>query len=163
MLIKTGYLYHIKEEFFQKINDSNIMINHKNGHSRPSYLAIKDNKILWFIPLSSKVDKYKPIIERKRKKYGSCKTILIKKIAGREQVILIQNAFPTLNKYVKSIHTIEGRTIRVASSVEKEIISNFKYMLSLKEEGLNLFFPDIDRIKDIMLEEEKEETSYVHN
>jgi len=55
------------------------MINHESGHSRPSYLAIKDDEILWFIPLSSKIDKYKSIIEKKIKKYGSCKTILIKK------------------------------------------------------------------------------------
>ena len=38
------------------------MINHKNGHSRPSYLAIKDENILWFIPLSIKIDKYKSIL-----------------------------------------------------------------------------------------------------
>ena len=103
MTIKTGYLYHIKDDFFKLINDKSMMINHKNGHSRPSYLAIKDNDILWFIPLSSKVYKYKPIIEVKRKKYSSCKTIMIKKIVGIEQVILIQNAFPTTYKYIKSI------------------------------------------------------------
>ena len=64
MKIETGYLYHIKDEF----NEDGLMINHENGHSRPSYLAIKDGIILWFIPLSSKVDKYKAIIDKKRKK-----------------------------------------------------------------------------------------------
>ena len=44
------------------------MINHENGHSRPSYLAIKDKEILWFILLSTKVDKYRTIIAKKRKK-----------------------------------------------------------------------------------------------
>ena len=70
MEIKTGYLYHIKDEFFDQINKEGLMINHENGHSRPSYLAIKDKEILWFIPLSSKISKYKPIIDRKIKKYG---------------------------------------------------------------------------------------------
>lgn len=69
--IQTGYLYHIKDEFFNKINNKSLMINHENGHSRPSYLAIKDNDILWFIPLSTKVEKYKTIIKKKVKKYGS--------------------------------------------------------------------------------------------
>ena len=87
------------------MNDEGLMINHENGHSRPSYLAIKDKEILWFIPLSTKVDKYRTIIAKKEKKYGSCKTILIKRIAGREQAILIQNAFPTLEKYIQSRHT----------------------------------------------------------
>ena len=73
MEIQTGYLYHIKDEFFTKINDKGLMINHESGHSRPSYLAIKDDKLLWFIPLSSKIDKYNVIIQNKIKKYGSCK------------------------------------------------------------------------------------------
>lgn len=153
MKIETGGLYHIKNSFFDKINDQQLMINHENGHSRPSYLVIKDDKILWFIPLSTKVNKYKPIIEKKIKKYGSCKGIMIKKIAGRDSVILIQNAFPTLEKYIQSRHTIEGRKVEVSSSIKKEIIDNFRYLLSLKESGNNLFFTDIDRIKEIMLEE----------
>ena len=41
------------------------MINHENGRSRPTYFTIKDKDILWFIPLSSKVDKYKIIIDKK--------------------------------------------------------------------------------------------------
>lgn len=149
--VKTGYLYHIKDEFFSLVNDKGMILNHENGHSRPSYLAIKDNNILWFIPLSTKVEKYKKIINEKVKKYGSCKTILIKKIAGREQAILIQNAFPTLEKYIQSTHTINGRTIRVASAIERKIVSDFKFVLSLKEKGINLFFTDIDYIKEIML------------
>lgn len=153
MKVQTGYLYHIKDEFFDQINRKNLMINHENGHSRPSYLAIKDEKILWFIPLSTKTEKYKSIIEKKEKKYGSCKTILIKKIAGREQVILIQNAFPTLEKYIKSRHTIDGKIIKISTAVEREIIDDFEYMLSLKSNGLNLFFTDIDYIKRLMLDE----------
>ena len=155
MQVRTGYIYHIKDDFFDKINDKGLMINHENGHSRPSYLAIKDDDILWFIPLSTKINKYRTIIENKEKKYGSCKTILIKKIAGREQAILIQNAFPTLEKYIQSRHTIDGKFIKIASAVEKEIIDDFKYILSLKSSGLNLFFTDIDYIKNLMLEELK--------
>lgn len=153
MKVQTGYLYHIKDDFFDKVNNNGLMINHENGHSRPSYLAIRDNDILWFIPLSTKVNKYKAIIEKKTKKYGSCRTILIKRIAGREQVILIQNAFPTLEKYIQSRHTIDGKLVRISTAVERKIIDDFKYMLSLKEEGLNLFFTDIDKIKAQMLEE----------
>ncbi len=153
MKIQSGYLYHIKDDFFDKINDKGLMINHENGHSRPSYLAIKDKNILWFIPLSTKVEKYRAIIDKKKKKYGSCKTILIKKIAEREQVILIQNAFPTIEKYVKSKHTIDGNDVKISGIVQREIIDDFKYMLSLKTSGLNLFFSDIDKIKEIMLNE----------
>mgnify|MGYP004460171439 FL=1 len=155
MKIQTGYLYHIKDDFFEKINKKGLMINHENGHSRPSYLAIKDGEILWFIPLSTKIDKYKRIINQKVKKYKSCKTILIKKIAGREQAILIQNTFPTIERYIKSNHIIDGKMIKISSNIEREIISDLKYLFSLKENGLNLFFTDIDYIKQLMLEELK--------
>ena len=73
MKVQTGYLYHIKDKFFDIIIDKGVMINHENGYSRPSYLAIKNENILWFIPLSTKIDKYKAIIDKKVKKYGSFK------------------------------------------------------------------------------------------
>ena len=153
MRVQTGYLYHIKDEFFNKINNKGLMINHENGHSRPSYLAIKDKDILWFIPLSSKIEKYKPIINKKIKKYGNCKTILIKKIAGKEQVILIQNAFPTLEKYIQSKHMINGKYIKISNYIQKEIINNLEATISLKEKGINLFFVDIDGILKILQNE----------
>ena len=30
MKVETGYIYHIKEDFFDKINDKGLMINHEN-------------------------------------------------------------------------------------------------------------------------------------
>lgn len=62
MQIETGYLYHIKDEFFDIVNDESLMTNHEKGKKRSTYFTIKDENILWFIPLSSKVDKYKKII-----------------------------------------------------------------------------------------------------
>ena len=79
MKIKEGYLYHIKDEFFDIVNDSTLMSNHEKGRQRPTYFVIKDKEILWFIPLSSKVDKYKKIVEHKIKNHGKCETILIRK------------------------------------------------------------------------------------
>ena len=153
MRVQTGCLYHIKDEYFDKINEKGLMINHENGHSRPSYLAIKEHNILWFIPLSTKVDKYKNIVEKKKKKYGKCSTIIIKRIAGQDQAILLQNAFPTLEKYIKSRHTKDGIVVKISYNVQKEIINNFEYLLSLKSKGLNLFFTDIDYINNLMNEE----------
>lgn len=34
MKVQTGYLYHIKDEFFDIINNKGLMINHDNGHSK---------------------------------------------------------------------------------------------------------------------------------
>ncbi len=155
MEIKTGYIYHIKDDFFDKINDKGLMINHENGKARPTYFTIKGKEVLWFIPLSSKIAKYQPIIDKKIKKYGSCKSIMISKIANKESVILIQNAFPTLEKYIDHQHTINGVPVKVADNLKEEILENFNSLLALKKQGINLFFPDIDKIKQIMLDELK--------
>ena len=155
MKIETGGIYHIKDEFFDKINDKGLMINHENGHARPTYFTIKDKDILWFIPLSSKVNKYKPIIDKKIKKYGQCKSIMICEIVGKQTVVLLQNAFPTLEKYIDHAHIVNGKPVKVVDSLKNEIFNNFNYMLTVKRKGLDLFFTDIDKIKKIMLKEIK--------
>lgn len=152
MKVRTGYIYHIKDEFFDKINDKGLMINHENGHARPTYFTIKDKDILWFIPLSSKVSKYQPIIDKKIKKYGSCRSIMIREIANKYSVILLQNAFPTLEKYIDHPHIIDGKPLKVIDTLKDEILDNFKYLLALKSQGTNLFFTDIDKIKEKLTE-----------
>ena len=153
MKVQTGYIYHIKDEYFDKVNDKGLMINHENGHARPTYFTIKDKDILWFIPSSSKVSKYQPIVDKKIKKYGSCKSIMIEEIADKKSVILLQNAFPTLEKYIDHVHTLNGAPMRVADNLKDEIIKNFNFLLALKKQGTNLFFTDIDSLKQRMFEE----------
>lgn len=157
MKVQTGYIYHIKDDFFDKINDKGLMINHENGQSRPTYFTIKDKDILWFIPLSSNVSKYKSIIDKMIEKYGNCKSIMISEIANEKSVILLQNAFPTLEKYIDHPHIVDGKPLKVIDTLKEEILDNFKYLIALKKEGRNLFFTDIDKIKEIMLNESKED------
>uniref|UniRef100_UPI0040288B86 hypothetical protein n=1 Tax=Roseburia inulinivorans TaxID=360807 RepID=UPI0040288B86 len=54
------------------------MSTKEQGNYRPHYYAIQDKKnrkIYWMIPISSQADKYKGIIEKKKKRYGKCNTI----------------------------------------------------------------------------------------
>lgn len=153
MEIKTGYLYHIKDEFFDKVNDENLMSNHERGKKRPTYFTIKDKDILWFIPLSSKVEKYQKLIDKKMGKYGFCNTIFIRKVLEEDSAILFQNAFPTLEKYIDHIHTINGEPAKVGNLLTKEILTNFRNLLKLNERGHKVFFTDVDKLKKEMLEE----------
>ena len=155
MEVKTGYLYHIKDSFFKVVNDSTLMSNKENNNKRPTYFTIKDKNILWFIPLSTKVEKYQAIIDKKVAKYGFCNTILIREVGGKNSVILLQNAFPTLEKYIDHAHTVDGVPLRVSTELRDEILKNFKNIMDLRAKGINLFFTDIDKIKQIMLKELK--------
>ena len=154
MKVKTGYIYHIKDEYFDVVDDENLMTNNERGKKRLTYFTIKDKDILWFIPLSSKVEKYRKIINSKVNKYGRCDTILIREILGKDSVILLQNAFPTLEKYIDHAHLLDnGKPAKVVKSLKDEILQKFRYLMKLKSKGVNLFFTDIDKIKNIMEKE----------
>ena len=145
--VQTGYLYHIKDEFFDVVNDENLMTNHERGKKRPTYFTIKDNDILWFIPLSSKVEKYQKIIDKKWKNMVFVIQFFIMKILEEDSVILFQNAFPTLEKYIDHVHTFNGAPAKVGSLLKNKILNNFKNLLKLKNRGYNVFFTDIYKIK----------------
>ena len=153
MEVKTGYLYHIKDEFFDTVKDNSLMANHEKGKQRPTYFTIKDGNILWFIPLSSKIDKYEKIVNYKIQKHGFCNTIIIADIMNRKHAILLQNAFPTLERYIDHIHTVNNKPAKVINSLCNEILKDFNYLLKLKSRGIDLFFTDIDKIKEKMLDE----------
>ena len=150
MEIKTGYLYHIKDEYFDVVNDENLMQNHERGKKRPTYFTVKEGNILWFIPISSKIDKYRKIVDKKTDKYGFCNTIIIEKIFSEDCAILLQNAFPTLEKYIDHVHTIDGKPARVPLKLEKIILKNFKNLMKLHNRGIKIFFTDIDKLKKIL-------------
>ncbi len=108
---------------------------------------------MWFIPLSSKVDKYQKLLDKKVQKYGTCDSIIIAKIVEDDSAILLQNAFPTLEKYIDHIHMINGAPAKVGTDLQKEILLKFKRLMKLNDRGIKVFFTDIDKLKQQMLDE----------
>ena len=87
------------------------------------------------------------------KRYGRCDTILIREVLGKEAAILLQNAFPILEKYMDHPHLLEnGKPAKVVEILKEEILQNFEYLLKLKSKGVNLFFTNIDKIKEKLIE-----------
>lgn len=134
MLLETGYVYHIKNEYFEFVKDDKLMKNHENGSSRPTYFCIKnkESKILWFIPMSSKVEKYRKLQNQKIQKNGICDTIVIGKYRGIETAFLIQNIFPITEKYIDHIDTIRNQAVAVVEGTKKEITSKVNKIFKLK-------------------------------
>ena len=70
MKVENGKFYFIKDEFFDIFKDYKIMQNKENGNKRPCYFCFNDSEnkeIIWFVPISSKIDKYKTIFENKKR------------------------------------------------------------------------------------------------
>lgn len=131
----------------------------KVGKARPTYFCIKNENtnILWFIPMSSKVEKYKKIRDEKIKKYGSCDTILIRKFLGKESVFLLQNMFPTIEKFVDHSHIVNGEETKVINQIAEDIEKVFNKLMRLIELGKKVIFTDIEKDMKLMLEELKKE------
>ncbi len=155
MEIKQGYVYHIKEEYFEIVKDEKLMANHEGNSTRPNYfcLQFENSDILWFIPMSSKVEKYQGIIDEKIKKYKKCDTIVIGNYRGREHAFLIQNMFPIISKYIDHVDTVQGKALQVPSETRRIIEGKVNRVFKLKERGINLIFPNIDRIEQILRKE----------
>ena len=131
----------------------------KVGKARPTYFCIKNENtnILWFIPMSSKVEKYKKIRDLKIKKYGSCDTILIRKFLGKESVFLLQNMFPTIEKYVDHSHIVNGEETKVINQIAIDIEKVFNRIMRLVELGKKVIFTDVENDIRIMLDELRKE------
>ena len=142
MFLETGYVYHIKDGYFEFAKDEKFMKNHENGNTRPTYFCIKntDSKVLWFIPMSSKVEKYRKLQEQKIEKNGVCDTIVIGKYRRKDVVFLIQNIFPITEKYIDHIDTIRNQAVAVVEGTQKEITYKVNKIFKLKSKRNKLNF-----------------------
>ena len=153
--IQPGYVYHIKDLYFQTVKDDKLMQNREGGAYRPTYYCLKDEKtgLLWVVPMSGRVDKYNAIIEKDTARYGSCLKILVARYGDGQSVFLFQNMFPVLPKYIDHIHTVAGVPMAVNPVVQEEIIKRFKEIRRLYSRGVIMVFTDIARLEKLMTDE----------
>jgi hypothetical protein len=156
MNVVVGCSYHIKDDFFSRVQDESLMVNKDGGGYRPHFYCLEDDEVgglYWVIPVSTKVDKFRPIMNKKVAKYGKCNTIMIGLFGGKESAFLIQNMFPIIANYFDHVHTINNIPVRVHSDLAKEIDRNAKDVLSLNKKGIRILFTDVEKIKRIMISE----------
>ena len=155
MNVHSGRFYFIKDEFFEKIKDKELMVNKEKGHMRPCYYCFKDNRdngLLWFIPVSSKLEKYKEIYDKKIRKYKRVDTIVFGYIYGKNSAFLIQNMFPTTIEYIKEKYFKQNKEVTINDDLEKELNIKANRVLELVKAGnKHLVFPDILNIEKILL------------
>ena len=162
MQINVGCFYFIKDSFFDVIDDSELMQNKENGNKRPCYYCFKSKEydsIIWFIPVSTKIDKYQKIYDKKLQKQiklgktPSIDTIVFGNVANTYSAFLIQNMFPVTEEYIESQYIKNKVAIKLSNKLQNEIISKAIKVLNLYNHGMkNIVFPDIDRILGQLLE-----------
>lgn len=153
MQLVQGYVYHLKDEFFDLIDNKYLMSNKENNGFRPHFCAIADMKnkdIFWMIPISSQYDKYKKIYDDKINKFGRCDTIVFGEFVNKERTFLIQNAFPIISKYINHIHTYNNVPLILSRNLILKLQNKLKRCLRLYQKGKNVFFTDIENIYKVL-------------
>lgn len=151
-----GYVYHIKDDYFQKVNDDKLMQNKENGNYRPTFFCMRDDSepsLFWVVPMSTRIEKYQAIQEKQTAKYGDCITIVIGEYDNRKSAFLLQNMFPITQDYLDHVHTRNGNPVPVNHSTQQNVKSKMKQLRRLHGKGYKLVFPDISRLEKIMLDE----------
>lgn len=156
MVIEDGKFYFIKDEFFDVFKEYNLMINKENGNKRPCYFCFRDRKdkeIVWFVPISTKYGKYKKIYENKKLKSGNrpVYNFVFGNVLGKKSVFLIQNIFPTTEKYIEEKYTNSNKDVEIPTIVKEDVIRTSFRVVRLAEAGTSIPFYDIIEMKNILL------------
>ena len=157
----NGRLYFIKDEFFDFVGEEYLKAN-KEDTQRPHYYAFKDNKtdLLWMIPCSTQVDKYKRIIDNKKKNNRKHNHIQIIKVNGIEQAFLFQDMFPTIEKYIKNPYIKQETFMEIKDETKlADIEKNARNIMKLMRHGVKFTptQPDSIKIEQMMIEELKKD------
>jgi hypothetical protein len=142
-------IYKIKDQFFEDFPDENLKDN--KGENRPCYFCFRDTKtdLLWMIPMSNQIEKYKRIVDDRQKKNKPCDIIHVAKLDnGKESAFLIQDIFPILEKYILSEYTFNGNLLRISSDALADTIEHkAKTILVLIRKGVKLLNTQADVLK----------------
>jgi len=148
-------VYKIKDKYFEDFPDNYLRSN--DEEKRPCYFCFVDpsTSLSWMIPMSKKVEKYKRIIERRRREHKPNDILHVAKIdTGEESAFLIQDMFPVTDEYVLEDYTLGGNILKITSDVLAEILDKkAKRILNLIHKGVRLQDkqPDVLKIEQALL------------
>ena len=124
-----------------------------NEGNRPHYYCFEDTNtgIYWMIPLSSRVEKYRRIVEKKEKSGRSCDILhIVKSDDSRESVFLIQDMFPITEKYIEREYTIAGNHLMLTSEHTAKVIKQkARKVLGMLKRGMK-FMPTQSDVLSIL-------------
>ena len=156
MIIEDGKFYFIKDEFFDVFKDYGLMVNKDNENKRPCYFCFRDRKnkeIIWFVLISTKYDKYKELYEKKKQKNGKrpVYNFVFGNVLGKKAIFLIQNIFPTTEKYIENKYVNSNIDVEIPTKVKNNVIVTALRVVELAERGINEPFYNIVEMKNILL------------
>lgn len=157
MQIENGRFYFISNIFIQKYGIKyNLMENKETSTKRPCYFCFKDKadkSIIWFVPISKQYEKYKSIYEKKKQKiHREPLNFVFGIVKDENAVFLIQNMFPTIQKYIEEKYQVKNNDVTISIPLQKEIIAKAESVLRLEEKGIHVSFSNLIDFKRELLD-----------
>lgn len=155
MEIKKNHMYTIKDSYFEDHPDPYLKNN--KGENRPCYFAFEGEnaKVLWMVPLSSKIDKFERLIKKKEEQGKPCDVVQICKIGSKKQAFVIQDMFPVTKEYIQDEFKLNQIPYKLADERDiRTVEKKAKKIHAFHERGIKLL-PTQPEVKKIEKELEK--------
>ena len=117
--------------------------------NRPCFMAFHDRalpEIMWLVPISSRVDKFRRIEAHKIRRFGDCITLRFGEVLGKEAAFLIQNMCPATAEYLIEYRDKNDAPIHLNNRLVDDVTSAAKQAVVMLLHGHRVIFPDVERI-----------------
>lgn len=122
MVIEDGKFYFIKDEFFDVFKEYGLMVNKENENKKQKY---PKNPVYNFV-------------------FGE--------VLGKKAVFLIQNIFPTTEKYIENKYMNSNMDVKIPTKEQKNVIVTSLRVVGLAEQGFSIPFYNIMKMRNVLLE-----------
>ncbi len=152
MVLKDKRFYFIRDEYYEKFPDCNLMGNKEGHHNRPCYYCYDYDRFFMMVPISSQLEKYQAIYDEKIKKYSSYDGIVFGFVNGKKRAFLIQNLCPVTEEFISEVYTIEKGTVEVTidDKLSEEIGKKVRKVMAMYKKGIKITLTDIKKIIDAL-------------
>ena len=157
MILINGHFYFVKDAFYEALADCKLMANKGNDierGGRPCHYCFKEMNYYWMVPISSQIEKFHEIYNKKVEKRGYCDGIRFGYVNGNERAFLIQNCFPITEIYIDEEYKINNNSVSVTISEKfsKELNGLIRKVIRLYNKGINMPLTNLEKIINFLNE-----------
>ena len=101
------------------------------------------------MPCSSKIEKFERLIQKKQEQHKPTDTIKIVKVFDRKTVLLFQDMFPVIARYIDGQYIKGGQPVRIADpKLIQELEKNARKIINLLHRGVRFTPTQPDRSEE---------------
>lgn len=150
-----GNFYFLTDEYCEKFEKYGVMNNkeaiREELHGRPCFYAFPDDddkNIIWMVPISSQVNKYRDILNEKLLKYNVYDGLEFGYVRGRQAAFLLQNICPVTEKYIREeyIDCNTNKPVEIPNDLKRAINAKARKIVRFAKKGTKISITDIMKI-----------------